>query len=154
MTSQDNNDNRELRLRKRRLRKICENVATVGLLLVCVAMLSPFLFHYDSLAMKIFCWVYAAGALIYTVARLIDVADPAESFRLRRLRRMEFWAGLSFCIASGFWFYTLGRLGDSAGVLAVMRNTVLFTIVGAALQVIASWMIVARMKKEGINDGV
>lgn len=153
MKTNDTNDT-DTRLRKRRLRRRCENVATGGLLLVCLAMLAPFLFHYDMTAMRIFCWIYAAGALIYTVARMVDVSDPAESTRLRRLRRMEFWAGLSFCIASGFWFYTLGRLGDHAGVLAVMRNTVLFTIVGAALQTIASWMIVSRMKKEGISDAV
>lgn len=145
-------DTPELRASRRSKRRICENVATVGLLMVCVAMLGPFLLGAQPMVMKVFCWIYAAGALVYTVARMIDVSDPRESVRLRRMRRMEFWAGIAFCIASGFWFYTTQRLGDQAGVLALMRNTVLFTIVGAALQTIASWMIVSRMKKEGISD--
>lgn len=141
-----------LKARKRKIRRACENMATFGLLLVCAAMVSPFATGADPFWMKVFCWVYAAGALIFTVARMVDVADPDESVRLRRLRRMEFWAGMAFCIASGFWFYTTSRLGSQAGVLALMRNTVVFTIVGAALQTIASWMIVSRMKKEGISD--
>lgn len=150
---QDMSDNKApIRARKKKLRRACENIATFGLLLVCAAMVSPFATAGDPGWMKVFCWIYAAGALIYTVARMVDVSDPDESVRLRRLRRMEFWAGIAFCIASGFWFYTTSRLGTQAGVLALMRNTVVFTIVGAALQTIASWMIVSRMKKEGISD--
>lgn len=140
------------RLKKRILRKKCEGIATFGLLLVCVAMVAPFAGASTPAALNVFCWVYAAGSLIYTIARMVDISDPDESVRLRRLRRMEFWAGLAFCIASGFWFYTSSRLGPNAGLLALMRNTVLFTIVGAALQTIASWMIVSRMKKEGLAD--
>ncbi len=159
MANKDNKNNIKegespmtLKAKQRRLRRICENTATFGLLLVCAAMISPFATAADPKWMTIFCWVYAAGALIYTVARMVNVSDPDESIRLRRLRRIEFWAGLSFCIASGFWFYTTSRLGQQAGVLALMRNTVLFTIVGAALQTLASWLIVSRMKKEGISD--
>lgn len=148
----DNQDKGTLKSRKRKLRRTCENMATFGLLLVCAAMVSPFASGGSPDWMRIFCWVYAAGALIYTIARMVDVSDPDESLRLRRLRRMEFWAGISFCVGSGFWFYTSGRLGLHAGVLALMQNTVVFTIVGAALQTIASWMIVARQKKEGISD--
>lgn len=141
-----------LKSRKRKLRRTCENMATFGLLLVCAAMVSPFATSGNPKWLQVFCWVYAAGSLIYTIARMVDVSDPDESLRLRRLRRMEFWAGISFCVASGFWFYNTGRLGPHAGVLALMQNTVAFTIVGAALQTIASWMIVARQKKEGISD--
>lgn len=148
----EENNKEALKAKKRKLRRSCENMATFGLLLVCAAMVSPFATGDRPEWLKVFCWVYAAGALIYTVARMVDVSDPDESLRLRRLRRMEFWAGISFCIGSGFWFYTSGRLGEHAGVLALLQNTVLFTIVGAALQTIASWMIVARQKKEGISD--
>lgn len=148
----ENISEEELRARKQVLRRRCENMATFGLLLVCVAMVGPFATSASPDWLNVFCWIYAAGALVYTVARMFDVSDPAESLRLRRLRRMEFWAGLSFCIASGFWFYNTGRLGAHAGVLALLRNTVLFTIVGAALQTIASWLIVSRMKKERIPD--
>lgn len=140
----------QLRDKRRAMRKKCENMATFGLLLLCAAMIAPFASAGKPEFLKIFSWVYAAGALTYTVARMVNVSDPAESVRLKRLRRMEFWAGIAFCIASGFWFYTLSRLGDMAGVLAVMKNTVLFTVVGAMLQIIASWLIVSRMKKEHI----
>lgn len=140
--------------KKNRLRKLMERTATFGLLLICAAMISPFASSGNPEWLKVFCWIYAAGALIYTVARMVDVSDPRESTRLRRLRRMEFWAGIAFCIASGFWFYNAGRLGPYAGMLGVLRNTVTFTVVGAVLQIIASWMISSRMRKENIvSDG-
>ena len=129
-------------------RKMVESTATFGLLLVCVALVSPFAGIGDMGILRIFKWVYAAGALIYVVARVVNVNDPADSMRLRRLRRMEFWAGVAFMLAGAFWFYEEQHLGPYAGPLAVMRNTILFTLVGAAIQVIASWMIVSRTKKE------
>lgn len=137
--------------RKNKIRRLAEGTATFGLLLICVAMVSPFASSGNPDLMRVFCWIYAAGALIYTVARMADVSDPRESTRLRRMRRMEFWAGMAFCIASGFWFYNTGRLGPNAGLLGILRNTVTFTVVGAVLQIIASWMIASRMKKEGLG---
>lgn len=129
-------------------RKMVESTATFGLLLVCVALVSPFAGLGNMGILKIFKWVYAAGALVYVVARVVNVNDPADSMRLRRLRRMEFWAGVAFMLAAAFWFYEERHLGPFAGPLAVMRNTILFTLVGAAIQVIASWLIVSRTKKE------
>ena len=62
---------------------------------------------------------------------------------------MEAWAGVAFCIASFFWFYNTHRFGVVSGAsLTLMRETILFTMVGAILQVVASWMIYAREKKE------
>lgn len=129
-------------------RKIVESTATFGLLLVCVALVSPFAGLGNMGILQIFKWVYAAGALIYVVARVVNVNDAADSMRLRRLRRMEFWAGVAFMMAAAFWFYEEQHLGPYAGSLAIMRNTILFTLVGAAIQVIASWLIVSRTKKE------
>ena len=34
------------------------------------------------------------------------------------------------------------------GVLAVLRDTIMFTLAGSLIQIIASWMIVSRAKKE------
>lgn len=94
-------------------------------------------------------WVYAAGALIYTVARVIDVNAPGDSLRLRRLRRLEFWAGMCFIVGAAFWFYKLSYYrGFDSGVLAVLNQTVAFTMAGAVIQIVASWMIASRMKKE------
>lgn len=129
-------------------RKMAESTATFGLLLICVALISPFTGFGNMAILSIFKWVYSVGALVYVVARVINVNDPADSMRLRRLRRMEFWAGMAFIMAAAFWFYEEKHLGPYAGPLAVMRNTILFTLVGAAIQVIASWLIVSRTKKE------
>lgn len=98
--------------------------------------------------LKIFKWVFSAGALIYTVARVVNVNDPSDSSRMRRLRRMEFWAGATFIVGAACWFYNEGHLGPYAGVLAVLRDTIMFTLAGALIQIIASWMIVSRAKKE------
>ena len=129
-------------------RKMVESTATFGLLLVCIALVSPFVGFGNMKILSIFKWLYSAGALIYTVARGVAVNDPSDSMRLRRLRRLEFWAGVAFIMAAAFWFYEERHLGPYARPLAVMRNTIMFTLAGAAIQVIASWMIVAHTKKE------
>ncbi len=126
-----------------------ENVATCGLLLICVSLIVPFFNPSDLEFVKVFKWVYGAGALIYTIARVIGArADNSESVRLRRLRRMEFWAGVAFLIGAAFWFYSEIHLDPYAGMLALLRQTILFTLVGAVIQMIASWLIVARERKE------
>lgn len=129
-------------------RKAVESAATFGLLLICVALVAPFAAVGNLALLSALKWVYSAGTLIYIVARVVNVSDPTDSMRLRRLRRMEFWAGVAFMMAAAFWFYEEAHLGPYAGPLAVMRNTILFTLVGAAIQVIASWLIVSQTKKE------
>ena len=131
-------------------RKQVEGTATFGLILICVALVAPFTNPTDMEWVSIFRWIYGAGALIYLIARLVDVSDPEESVRLKRLRRMEFWAGISFGIATFFWFYTQYHIGTitSVGVLAILKNTIMFTLVGAVIQIIASWLIYSQSKKD------
>ncbi|MDE7346505.1 MAG: hypothetical protein K2N48_07170 [Muribaculaceae bacterium] len=130
-------------------RKYVELGAAVGLLLVLAAMMAPFLEGLVGHSMMWAKWVYAAGALVYTVARVVNVNAPGDSLRLRRLRRLEFWAGMCFIVGAAFWFYKLQYFsGFFAGPLAVMRQTVAFTMAGAVIQIVASWMIAYRMKKE------
>ena len=130
-------------------RKYVEAVAALGLLLVLAAMMSPFLESVAGHSMMWARWVYAAGALVYTGARVVDVNAAGDSLRLRRLRRLEFWAGVCFIVGGAFWFYKLQYYsGFYAGPLAVMRQTVAFTMAGAVIQIVASWMIAFRMKKE------
>ena len=62
---------------------------------------------------------------------------------------MEVWAGVAFCVATFFWFYNTSRYPYMS--LAVMRDTVVFTLDGALIQIIAAWMIASQMKKEGGN---
>lgn len=132
--------------------RLAEITASAGLALVCVAMLAPFLSPADVAFVENFKWVYSAGALIYTVARVAGARDPRGGVRLRRLRRMEFWAGMAFIAGGAFWFYTESHLGPYAGVLALLHNTILFTLVGAIIQVIASWLIVKESRKEAGTD--
>lgn len=130
-------------------RKYVEIGAAVGLLLVLLAMMVPFLAGLAGDYAMWAKWVYAAGALVYTVARVVNVNAPGDSLRLRRLRRLEFWAGMCFIVGAAFWFYKLQYFsGSFAGPLAVMRQTVAFTMAGAVIQIVASWMIAFRMKKE------
>ncbi len=130
-------------------RKYVEFGATIGLLLVLAAMIAPFLEGWIGKTEMLAKWVYAAGALIYTTARVINVNAPGDSLRLRRLRRLEFWAGMCFIVGAAFWFYKLQYYtGLFAGPLAIMRQTVAFTMAGAVIQIVASWMIAFQMKKE------
>lgn len=131
-----------------RRRRRAESSATFGLILICVAMLAPFASPASTWIMEAARWIYAAGTLIFLIARAVNVNAPGDSSRLRRLRRMEFWAGVAFLAGAAFWFYQMVHLGPWAGVLAVMRDTVMFTLAGAIIQIVASWMIVARQKKE------
>lgn len=142
-------------------RRLVEATATFGLILVAAALLAPFatflgggdsgLVSADSTGWRAaYKWIYAAGALIFTFSRLVNVSDPSESMRLRRLRRLEFWAGMAFCIGAFFWFYNSRKLSGMlyVGQMAVLRDTVVFSLAGAMIQIIASWMIVWRQKRE------
>lgn len=132
-----------------RRRKIVENTAVFGLILVAVGLMVPFANLTSPAYVAVFKWIYSAGALVYLAARVADVRDPRESLRLRRLRRLEVWAGVALCIAAFFWFYNENRYGArSLMTLSVLRDTIIFTLVGAIVQLIASWMIYAREKRE------
>ena len=131
-------------------RKQVEGTATFGLILICVALVAPFTSPANWDYLNIFKWIYGAGAIIYLVARLVDISDPADSVRLRRLRRMEFWAGIAFGLATAFWFIGQHKYHNDPyiGALAVLWNTIMFTLVGAVIQIIASWLIYSQTKKE------
>lgn len=136
----------------RRNRKAVEGAATFGLILVAVGLAAPFTDLLNSDYIRIFKWIYAPGALIYTVARIAGSTDPQDSLRVRRLRRMEFWAGVAFCIGVFFWFYNEHRYADllsmGAGAMVYLRETVYFTLAGALIQVIATYSLSSRLRKE------
>lgn len=129
-------------------RRMMENLSLAGLLLLCLGLVVPFANIGSSALASAFKYVYAAGALIYAVARMVNVNAPGDSVRLRRLRRMEMWAGFVFIVGAFFWFYNAAKFPYIGFSLGVMRDTIMFTLAGALIQVIASWMIASRMKKE------
>lgn len=127
-----------------------ESLAMAGMTLIACALVLP-LFQLTNMGWLIWLkWIYAAGALMYLVARVIQSmrSAPGDSVRLKRLRRMPAWAGMAFAVAAGFWFYSEAHLGPYAGPLAVLRQTIMFSLVGAVLQIVSSWMIYSREQKE------
>lgn len=134
-------------------RTIAETLAIAGVVLIALALVIPLSSNAGDLlgASK---WVYSSGALVYTIARTIDVSAPNESVRLKRMRRIEFWAGMAFIIGAAFWFYNESRYGDALYMftLAILKDTILFSLVGAVLQIVASWMIYSRSRKENIES--
>lgn len=132
-------------------RKAVERTATFGLILVAVGLLSPFTDLSNIGYLHFFKWIYGAGALIFTVARTVGSTDSADSMRIRRLRRLEFWAGVAFCMGTFFWFYNENRYGFyldlGMGSLACLRDTVYFTLAGAIIQILAVALMARRQKK-------
>ncbi|MBD5207794.1 MAG: hypothetical protein HDS79_05950 [Bacteroidales bacterium] len=134
-----------------RRRRVAESLSTLGLFFLALSLVVPFAQIGNGAFQGAFKWVFAAAALLYTGARLIPVNAPDDSLRLKRMRRLEVWAGILFCVASFFWFYKSARLGEFGFSLALIHDTILFTLAGAIIQIIASWMIAYRMKKEEKN---
>lgn len=135
-----------------RSRKAIEGAAAFGLILVAVGLAAPFTDLLNSDYIRFFKWIYSPGALIYTIARIVGSTDPSESMRMRRLRRLEFWAGVAFCIGVFFWFYNEHRYADllaqGAGAMVYLRETVYFSLAGALIQVIAIAALARQQKKE------
>lgn len=133
-------------------RKAIEGIAAFGLILVMVGMAAPFADLSNTSALRVYKWIYSAGALIFTVACMVGSTDPDESMRLRRLRRLEFWAGAAFCIGAFFWFYNENHfsfyLDLGMGSLACLRDTIYFTLAGGVIQILAIFAISKRLKKE------
>lgn len=146
--SEEKKTDRNYDVKLDRRRRAVEGTATFGLLLVCVALIVPFAGTSVEWLMAAAKWIYASGALIYTVARVVGARDPRDSAPVKRMRRMEFWGGVAFIIGAVCWFVQDERLGALGGILAVLKDTIMFTLVGAAIQLIGSWLIVSRIRKE------
>lgn len=131
-----------------RIRRAMEALATFGLIILAVGLTAPFV-GADNVALTAwFKWIFAGGALLYTVARIVGSFGKDESFRVRRLRRMEMWGGFAFCAASFFWFYNTSRIKSDVLTFRMLNETILFTLVGALIQLVASWMLSSALNKE------
>ena len=142
------NQNSGKKVDKTRLRAAMENVAVAGLILVAVGLIAPFASMGSPGWMVAFKWIFAVGAVVYTVARIISAWGRDESFRVRRLRRMEGWAGIAFCIAAFFWFYNTRAFSGYTLTFRMLNETILFTMAGALIQIVASWMLNSALRKE------
>lgn len=133
-------------------RKAIEGIASFGLILIAVGIAAPFTDMLNSDYIRFFKWIYAPGALIYTVARIVGSTDPADSLRVRRLRRMEFWAGVAFCVGAFFWFYNEHRYAEllkfGSGAMTYLRETIYFSLAGALIQIIAVAALSRQQRKE------
>lgn len=130
-----------------RRHNITEILANIGLVIVALSLFAP-LINLSTVAwLPVLKWTFAGGAVIYTIARALGVVVPGENMRLRRMRRMEVWGGICICAGAFFWFWNEGRLGPFAGPLALLRDTILFALAGAVIEVIAAWSIYAAQKK-------
>lgn len=141
---------------RQRLLKVTEIAANIGLIFVAVGLVSPVVGFQEEAWLIAFKWIFAAGAAIYTIARLAGAFGGDESFRIRRLRRMEVWAGLAFCIGAFFWFYNTRHIAeDTMRFLSfkMFQETIVFTLVGAMIQIIASWMLSSALRKQQGQDG-
>lgn len=142
---------KEVVARSAKLKRAIENTAAAGMILLCAGLMIPLFNLTDIKALTTFKWLYTAGALIFLIARLVGSTDFAEPLRLRRIRRMEFWSGVCFGIGAFMWFWKENHLGPYAGPLAVVRDTILFSLAGACIQIVAVWLIYNIEKKNKIN---
>lgn len=134
--------------KRERTRRAMETLATFGLLLVAAGIAAPFINFGSGVWLLVFKWLYAAGAVAYAAARFTGSLGRDESFRVRRMRRLEFWAGVAFCIGAFFWFFNTRSFDGETLTFRMLNETILFTLVGALIQIVASWMLSSQLRKE------
>ena len=103
-------------------------LVNIGLLAIAIATLLPIL----RLWTAEFRYFYTAGAALVLIGRCMSAGIYRdESLRVRRLGRMELWAGVIFAVGAFFTFW------KGAGP----TDWLAFTLAGAALQGYASLML-------------
>lgn len=102
-------------------------LSTLGLLAIMTAAFLP-LVHVGASSMR---YVYAAGALVLLIGRIIAPRIKNAPLRLRRLLHMEVWTAIVFVVGAVFLFL------PSAG----QRDWLAFTLAGGVLTLYTSIMI-------------
>lgn len=134
-----------------RVQRAMEPLATFGLMLVAAGLVAPLVSLDNTVLTVAFKWVFAVGAVIFTAARVAGCFGQNsgnEGFRVRRLRRMEVWAGIAFCLGAFFWFYNTSKIDSDVLTFRMLNETILFTMVGALIQIVSSWMLSSALRKE------
>jgi len=114
-------------------------LATVGLLAVMAGTLMPiinFIMYHAPLQSPAFKYVYAAGAVVLLVSKIMS-PYKGKSLRVKRLYRLETWTPILFCAGVFFLFYE-----------EETRDWIAFTLAGGALMAYTSIMIPIAMRKE------
>lgn len=106
-------------------------LAMCGLLLIMAAVALP-VFHASRTAVS---WVYATGALLHLIGRIIQPTPAGASLKLRRLLRMEIWTAFIFVLGAIFLFL---RVTPGAGE---GNDWIAFTLAGGVLTLYTSIMI-------------
>lgn len=109
-------------------------LVTMGMLLIAAAIVIPM---FAGIANPVYRWLYAAGALILLIGRILS-QYKGDNLRLRRLYRIETWSAVFFCVAAFFLFYPPGNN---------LRDVLAFTLAGGVIQIYTSIMIPRAAKK-------
>ena len=104
--------------------KVANTLAPIGLLLVLLATVAPFFLMNTAWAQAAYPYVYSVGAVIVLIARILGPKN-SKDFKLKRLKRLEVWEGIIFCVAAVFLFVPGSTL----------RDWIAFTLAGAILQI-------------------
>lgn len=110
----------------------------VGLLMIVAGVALPFIMMMGGWHSEAYKYIYAAGALMLFVSRVLS-PYKGDSLRLKRLVRLESWSAIFFCVAAFFMFYPPGNN---------LRDVLAFTIAAAAIQCYCSIMINRKAKLE------
>ena len=105
-----------------------------GLILMIVTAISPLLVNHD-INMELMRWVFAAGAFIVLVGRMVGYYR-GPSLRLKRLHTILIFSGLLYCASASMMFIFQGT-----------NNWIAFLMAGLVVQLYASWMIDRESKK-------
>lgn len=108
-------------------------IVTAGMLLIMVGVLLPLLGY----GMSVSRWIYAAGAVMTLVGRIL-LPYQGHVMRVKRLVRIEVWSAVFFCVAAFFMFYDGGST----------RDWLAFTLAGGFILIYTSIMI-PRSEKKG-----
>lgn len=107
---------------------------TIGMLLIAAGIVIPII--QGSIQSDVFRYIYAAGAVILFVGRILFRYE-GSNLRLKRLYRLEKWSALFFCVAAFFLFYDK----------SLLRDPLAFTLAGGLIQTYTSFMIPRLMHK-------
>lgn len=119
---------------------IATPLAMLGLIIIMASMTLPVL----HVARSIITWVYASGALLLLIGRLMQPTPGGATLKLRRLLRLEVWTALIFA-AGAVFLYLPVKPGAGEG-----NDWIAFTLAGGVLTLYTSIMI-PRQKLESTD---